>query len=291
MNQHTNNSFRGWLKNHSTAKFILELLFVILPVVFLVRTFGFGLYQVPSGSMETTLLVGERFFADKLTPWFSSVKRGEIIAFNDPQYPYSSNIFTNFFQRYISWNVSNWTKRVIGIPGDHVKGRIENGEPVVYLNGEKLSQPYVNKYPLILSYKRIPDNKGVLCAPEILARSYDPSRPFDNQPFYDINPQNVSWVAQGVPDLIKPFTPASEGIDVYERTLENGEYWVMGDNRLNSYDSRSWGTLKKELIHGRIVYRILSIDTQDSWLIFDIITNPIGFWKKIRWSRSFQSVY
>ena len=128
-----------------------ELLFVILPVAFLIRTFGFGLYQVPTGSMETTLLVGERFFADKLSYWFRNPQRGEIIAFNDPRYPYSTNSVVNLWQRYVSFNVSNWTKRVIGVPGDTVKGVIEEGKPVVYVNGKKLDESaYINKYPLIL---------------------------------------------------------------------------------------------------------------------------------------------
>ena len=50
----------------NSIKEIVTLLFV----VFLIRTFGFGLYQVPTGSMETTMLVGERFFADKFTVLF-----------------------------------------------------------------------------------------------------------------------------------------------------------------------------------------------------------------------------
>jgi len=46
----------------SIAEFI-----ALLMIIFLIRTIGFGLYQVPTGSMETTMLVGERFFADKFT--------------------------------------------------------------------------------------------------------------------------------------------------------------------------------------------------------------------------------
>ena len=51
---------------YSTIEFIL-----LLMLVFFIRTFFFGLYQVPTGSMETTMLVGERFFADKLSFVFS----------------------------------------------------------------------------------------------------------------------------------------------------------------------------------------------------------------------------
>ena len=84
----------------------VELFFVILPIAFVIRTFGFGLYQVPNGSMETTLLVGERFCADKLSYWFRKPKQGQIIAFDDSTYHYSSNKIVNLWQRYGCWNVS-----------------------------------------------------------------------------------------------------------------------------------------------------------------------------------------
>lgn len=287
-------NFKAWLKKYPALKFIVELFFVILPIVFIVRTFFFGLYQVPTGSMETTLLVGERFFADKLTPWMTPIKRGEIIAFNDPRYNYSDNKLINFFQRYVSWNVSNWTKRVIGIPGDHIKLRVENGHPVVYLNGKKLDEPYINKYPLIVVYKQDSsrDGTGVLSGSELEARSFDPNMPYDDQPFYNINPRNIArWIGYNQPALMYPGTPAPGGIDIREVTLGKDEYWVMGDNRLNSSDSRVWGVLKGNLIHGRIVFRILSIDTNESWLLLDILKNPISFWKKMRWSRCLQPVH
>jgi len=102
---------------------------VLLLIVFAIRTFIFGLYQVPTPSMETTMLVGERFFADKFTPLFGNINRGDIISFNDPTFEYSSNPVMNLFQNYV-WGPSNWTKRVIGVPGDEVKGIIEDGKPL-----------------------------------------------------------------------------------------------------------------------------------------------------------------
>ena len=45
---------------------------------------------------------------------------------------------------------------VIGVPGDHIKGVIEDGKPVVYVNGKKLDeQAYINKYPLILVMEKV----------------------------------------------------------------------------------------------------------------------------------------
>ena len=123
-----------------------EILFWVV-VIFLIRTFCFGLYQVPTGSMETTMLVGERFFADKATYLFRKPQRGEIIAFNDPQFHYSTSSAMFLWQNYV-WGPSNWTKRVIGIPGDIVRGVIEDDKPVIYLNHKKLDEPYLNKYPI-----------------------------------------------------------------------------------------------------------------------------------------------
>src|SRR5689334_22017240 len=100
------------VKKQGIVAFVKEMV-VLLTVVFIIRTFGFGLYQVPTGSMETTILVGERFFADKFTPLFTSFKRGEIIAFNKPEtiYEYSKNPLMFLFQKYV-YGPENLTKRI-----------------------------------------------------------------------------------------------------------------------------------------------------------------------------------
>jgi len=188
-----------------------QLIFVIIPIAFIIRTFGFGLYQVPTGSMEPTLLVGERFFADKLTYWFREPKRGEIIAFNSPDssacptqgFPYSKNWFKNLVQRYI-WipfimeGPSNWTKRVIAVGGDHIVGKIEDDKPVIYLNDSKLplQEPYVNTYPLIELYAPVsswvPNLKKSDARYRVVYRTFDPNRSFEKeQPFYQIDPSRI----------------------------------------------------------------------------------------------------
>src|SRR5947207_3766285 len=107
MMTHKTKKQQTWLES------ITEFCF-LLTIVFLIRTFGFGLYQVPTGSMETTMLVGERFFADKLSYNFRAPRHGEIIAFNDPEFIYSQNPLMKLFQRYV-WGPSNWTNRGIGV--------------------------------------------------------------------------------------------------------------------------------------------------------------------------------
>lgn len=332
----------AYIKNKQTGILAnIREFVVLLIIVFLIRTFGFGLYQVPTGSMETTMLVGERFFADKFSYVFRNPKRNEIIAMNDPLYPYSNNYFKQLYQRYIGFpcGPSNWTKRIIAQPGDTVKGVIEEGKPVLYLkkNGEqdfqKLNESYLNKYPLLRVLKEDPAVLTRTIEREILSlsrsnvpaaivervveqkyanqttqRSYDPQVSFDKQPFYLIKPDRIVRDARtGEMDIIYPGTPRRssnaqalelieqgknyyDGSDEFYVHLGSDEFWCMGDNRLGSRDCREFGPIKQKQIHGRIIFRIWSIDSDESWWILDLIKHPIDFWSRVRWGRFFQVV-
>ena len=280
--------FQAWKK--APKSFIgewVEAIVVVVPIVFLIKTFVFGLYQVPTCSMENTMLVGERFFADKMTPFFRGPKRGEIVSFNDPTYPYSKNPVINIYQRYINWNIVSWTKRVIGIPGDHVQGVIENGKTAVYLNGQKLDEPYVNNLPIL--------NMTVNGQPH--PRTYDPSKSYDNQPYYRFDAIDVARTKRflenyGRSNILYPGSPMEHGSgsDEFDIHLGPNQYWLMGDNRLGSYDCRGWGVLDGHMIHGRILFRIWSSDSNESWWILDLLKHPIDFWKRMRWNRCLQIV-
>ena len=284
---------------------------VLLLIVYLVRTFGFGLYVVPTPSMETTMLVGERFFADKFTVLFTDIKRGDIVSINEPLFKYSSNKLIKLFQKYV-WGPSNWTKRVVGIPGDEIKGVVEDGKPVIYINGKKINEPYLNKYPLMQVWQKdlkdlqkiIQKNPSVNLGIYLSLKSYDPSKPFDKQPFHQIDKNRIFGdPTTGSPVMFEPGTPTKEkgkkiirgesywgtGDDFYVK-LGKDEYWLMGDNRLGSSDARVFGPIKGETIHGRILFRVFSIDTDCSWLPIDFIKNPISFLRRIRWHRLFQRV-
>lgn len=304
-------------------------LFVLLAIVLLVRTIGFGLYQVPTGSMETTMLVGERFFADKFTPLFSAPKRGDIISFNDPMYQYSKNPIMRFVEEYF-WGPANWTKRIIGMPGDKIRGTVEDGHPVVYVNEVKLYEPYINKYPLIdiwtddakvvfgqakeqvlseMNRRHVDSQQYTNTLESILAKyyrrvSYDPAKQFEKQEFYTIHENQVMRGENNELSLTMPGTalPSAhtqakhEGNSTWNSTdefyieLDAHHYWAMGDNRLGSRDSRFWGPLDGRSIHGKILYRIWSIDSCEWLWLWDLIKHPIDFWSRVRWNRFFQRV-
>lgn len=272
-------------------KTLVEQLIVFLPILFVVRTFFYGLYQVPSGSMETTMLVGERFLADKFSPWIWPIERGEIISFNDPLFDYSDNNLMNLYQRYV-WGPSNWTKRVIGLPGDHLEGKVstETGKTEVYVNSVKLEEPYVNKYPLIYVESYRPQYMfDFLGQKQRVTQSYDPALAFDQQQFYRIDTATIVGYPNNM-HILMPGTPMHDGSDIFDVHLGENEFWVMGDNRLGSLDSRAWGPLDGKLIHGKIKVRMLSVDLKNPWLIVDILTHPLDFWTRIRFNRCFQTI-
>ncbi len=317
-------------KQEGFAAFIKELVVLVL-IVFLIRTFGFGLYQVPTGSMENKILVGERFFADKFSYIFTDPKANDIISFNAPNYIYSKNPLKYLWQKYV-WGPQNWTKRVIATPGQKVKGTVEDGKPVVYVDGKKLDELYMNKYPLIHVYLDDPgkirkkakkDAENYVSQGRLRVsvmdqyieqqerqsarwKSYDPTKPYDKQPFYDISPNRIVKDAQGNPEFLDPGTPLERnrwrdeaqhdgknhwnGTDEFYVELGPDQYWVMGDNRQASQDSRFLGPIKRDLIHGKIIFRIWSNDSNEAWWIFDLIKHPINFWKQMRWGRFFKRV-
>jgi signal peptidase I len=315
----------------------------IIVLVFVIRTIGFGLYQVPSGSMETTMLVGERFFADKLSYWVRAPRMGEVISFNDPSFMFSSSQLPHLFQQYV-WGPVNIAKRIIAGPGDTIKGIIENGVPTLLVNHQKLEEPYINSYPLIQVWQNDPVTMRSLintmrkqmkneiittgaytndvqinefnldlalihaARQRVMAeyatfKSYDPGKSYANQPFYALNKDYVILDERSNSVVLYPHVPRISpeehipsmnrywnGSDEFYVTLDSDEYWVMGDNRQNSKDSRYFGPIKRDQIHGRIIWRIWSVDSTESWWIFDALKHPIDFCKRIRWSRVFQAI-
>ena len=120
-------------------------------------TFVVQAFEIPSGSMENTLLVGDHVFVDRLSPTikagylgplmpYRDIKRGDIIVFLHPSEP----------GMYV-------VKRVMGIPGDRI--HLKNG--VVYRNGEELHEPYLLRQGTFDEYREnFPQGRAFGANPE-----------------------------------------------------------------------------------------------------------------------------
>jgi signal peptidase I len=178
------------------GRWITELI-VIVMVVLLIRAFVAQAYNIPSGSMKPTLLVGDFILVNKLVYRFSEPKRGDIVVF---KYPIDPNI--------------DFIKRIVALPGEQVE--VKNNQ--VFINGK----------PLPLTEVGRGEENGV--------------RKFI---YEEVMPEGIKHKVQFYEDF--PFSKRDFGPVV----VPPNHYFVMGDNRDNSEDSRYWGFLPRENIVGK----------------------------------------
>jgi signal peptidase I len=146
-------------KKETTMEFIASTATILVIGLFII-TFCLQAFEIPSSSMENTLLIGDHLFVDRVTPapktnWFPIIpyrdlKRGDIIVFVSPAEP---GLFL--------------VKRIIGLPGD----RIHLKDSQVYRNGEALKEPYVIRsrgdyFPYRDDFPSVEPPDGIGIAPE-----------------------------------------------------------------------------------------------------------------------------
>lgn len=175
--------------------------FPVLALVLVLRSFLVEPFQIPSGSMEPTLIKGDFILVNKFSYGFrlpvigtkvipvDDPKRGDVMVFIPPHDP-----------RY-------FIKRVIGLPGDHIR----YSNKTLFINGEKAPEELVGAYP---------HN-----APRIMT--------------YQENDYPIQEYV-GIPSR-------GDG----EWVVPEGHYFMMGDNRDNSGDSRFWGFVPDRNIVGK----------------------------------------
>ena len=233
----------------------------VLVVGLFIITFIFQNFEIPSSSMEQTLLIGDHVLVDRTTfapptSWapfiyYRNIRRGDIIVFYKPREP---KLFL--------------VKRVIGIPGDHI--HLEHG--VVYLNGKPQNMPYAT----------LPSDDG---NPN---DEYYPYR--DDFPAVQPPPDSdvtATW-AVNLPTHIQ------NG----DLVVPAGDYFAMGDNRMVSLDSRYWGFVHRQDIIGRPLFNYWSFVTPDDQIDKTAVPDHVAwtvhivthFFTQTRWHRMFHRI-
>jgi signal peptidase I len=208
----------------------LRSVMIALALFFVVRSFFIEAFKIPTGSMEGTLLVGDFLLVNKLVygaelpftkvklPAIRRPQRGDVIVFEWPRD-----------------RTKNFVKRIVGMPGDTLEMR----DGKLFLNGDAQAEPYA----------------------------------LHTSPGVDVTDEEFNWQLAyllGASDPVKtpPRSPLSvsrlEASTAYHPTRNNwgplvvspGNYFVLGDNRDNSLDSRYWGLVADSLVRGQplVVY-------------------------------------
>ena len=162
-----------------------------IAIVLAIKAWVVNPYRIPSSSMEPTLhcarpaagceaRFSDRVLANRFIYHFREPRRGEIVVFETPpKVERECNAGGTF------------VKRIIGLPGETVQIRVRNGREFVFIDGQRLDEPYVQ-----------PDKRG-----------FGPAETF---------------------------------------TVPEGQYFLMGDNRAQSCDSRNWGGLPRKFMVGPV---------------------------------------
>jgi signal peptidase I len=210
--------------------------------------------------MQNTITIGDHLLVNKFIfapgptlPFLPQreIERGDIIVFKYPGNKYDPRRDERPDNKPI---VTNYVKRVIGLPGDRLRMEGRN----VLINGQPLPEHQIEA---IDNNDKAPLNTEN-ATPRIPGQSYDV--------YYN-------------PDFTEEDYPIFrlEG-DGKEIVIPPGKYFVMGDNRNNSEDSRYWGFVPRDLVIGRAMFVYWSFDesapTNGNFLI-DFFTNT-------RWSRT-----
>jgi signal peptidase I len=205
-------------------------LFPVILAVFLLRSFLFEPFKIPSGSMKPTLLVGDLILVNKYHYGVRlPVINRKIVAVNDPQ---RGDVMVF---RYPQDPSTDYIKRVVGFPGDEVSFRGQQ----LYINGQaaRSRRPASSTTTIRVVTRRSSSSSSARCSITssliLKRRLFSGPRRAATFPFHE----NCSYSAEGVTCKVPP-----------------GNYFMMGDNRDNSQDSRYWGFVPDENIVGKAFF-------------------------------------
>lgn len=243
-------------------------------IALMVRTFLFEPFNIPSGSMEPTLLVGDYLFVSKYSYGYSDLSIfGGVLDFD-------GRIFGSGPQRgdvavfkLPSNDRTDYIKRIVGLPGDRIQVR----QGVLYINGEPADLERIEDYVTT-------DGLGRLRA----IPQYVETIPLEPEPGTAVASEGAEAdeQAEGKDHLVIQQLVNGPFDNTPIFTVPPGHYFAMGDNRDNSQDSRSAsvGFIPQENLVGRAEFIWFSIGGQTRfWEIWRWPT-------EIRYGRLFQGI-
>jgi signal peptidase I len=230
----------------------------VLVIGLFILTFLCQNYVIPSGSMENTLLIGDHLVVDQIT-LSPPTKWMPLLHYREPK----RNDVVVFLKPVAdsSGNYLHLVKRLIGVPGDHI--HLRNG--IVIINGVAQDQPH--------AVPTTPDNHA-----EFLDE------------FPSVPPEPTG--PDGTPEAWAVEFPSH--IENGDLVVPPGMYFMMGDNRHDSLDSRYWGFVPRENIVGRPLFNYWSFKTSEHQYDQTGIGNTLAwmghvvlhFFSDTRWSRT-----
>lgn len=258
MSLDTNSKANAGSSWSDTAKIVVQA----LAIAMVVRVFFYQPFNIPSGSMKSTLLIGDYLFVSKLSYGYSKFS-----------FPFSPNLFSGriFASEPKRGDIAvfrlpqdqslDYIKRIVGLPGDEIQMK----DGVLHINGEAVPKVFKDEFT------------NVECDPyfrhcrRVVYKRYEETLP------------------EGVTYTVLDLEPDGEFDNTRVFKVPEGHFFAMGDNRDNSADSRaSVGFVPFENLIGRaeIIFFSAPVDEPDAMRWMTPWTWPFD----IRWSRFFNLV-
>jgi signal peptidase I len=236
----------------------------VLVIGLFILTFLAQNFVIPSGSMENTLLVGDHLVVDRIT-LAPPAKWMPLVRYREPR---RGDIVV--FIKPVADSTGNYlflVKRLIGVPGDHI--HLNNG--IVVINGVAQSPPKEGKISPSADLEFVDE-------------------------FPSVPPVATPDPGEGTPEAWATDFP--NHIQDGDLVVPPGNYFMMGDHRHNSLDSRYWGFVPRENIVGRPLFNYWSFKTSENQYEQTGIGNTVAwmghvvlhFFSDTRWKRTLHPV-
>lgn len=237
-----------------------ESLVTTLVMALFGMTFILQAVTVPTGSMQNTIMIGDYLLVNKFifapggqpVPFLPQreIQRGDIIVFKYPGNQKHPEMDKE--SGFVPYQI-NYVKRVIGMPGEDVEFR--NNQ--VFINGQLLPE-----------HRVLGDNPNQQASLE--TKEFEPKQPDQTYDVY-YQERTMKRVLEGTNLSDGPY---EFGVRGKIMKVPEDSYFVMGDNRDNSQDSRYWGFVNRDLVIGRAMFVYWSCDRSNGDGVGSCLTNP-----------------